>query len=312
MEAFVGLNDITDAFEALPLDVVRYFTLLKEIDAKCAVVNSNLDDKISRFRKGDNQTMTEIVRLLKEVLPCLEEKMHVAGLAVDTVVGHLGRIDQDFELVKKEVPQTIQFGPVREPAIVVEGATKAEKSAQTQKSESRREAIAAKRALSVNAQASNGATNGPAAGASSTGGATASSRERTPTTSGKRPRSKRKPEAGAAGQAGSSTGAGGAAHGGSGAAGQAGSGHASGSGAAGAGAGASSSTGAAAAGKSSTSQASGAGKEPLYCYCNQVSYGEMVGCDGEHCVREWFHLPCTGLSTLPRGKWYCDDCKLKN
>lgn len=22
-------------------------------------------------------------------------------------------------------------------------------------------------------------------------------------------------------------------------------------------------------------------EEPLYCYCRQVSYGEMVGCDGE-------------------------------
>lgn len=52
--------------------------------------------------------------------------------------------------------------------------------------------------------------------------------------------------------------------------------------------------------------------EPLYCYCQQVSYGEMVGCDGEHCEREWFHLPCTGLKELPKGEWYCDDCKAQS
>lgn len=49
--------------------------------------------------------------------------------------------------------------------------------------------------------------------------------------------------------------------------------------------------------------------EALYCYCNQVAYGEMVGCDGDNCILEWFHLPCIGLETLPKGKWYCDDCK---
>ncbi|CCH59019.1 hypothetical protein TBLA_0B01760 [Henningerozyma blattae CBS 6284] len=49
--------------------------------------------------------------------------------------------------------------------------------------------------------------------------------------------------------------------------------------------------------------------EPLYCYCQQVAYGEMVGCDGANCALEWFHLPCIGLDTLPRGKWYCHDCQ---
>ncbi|KAL2139310.1 hypothetical protein VTI28DRAFT_5347 [Corynascus sepedonium] len=51
--------------------------------------------------------------------------------------------------------------------------------------------------------------------------------------------------------------------------------------------------------------------EDVYCYCNQVSYGEMVACDGEGCPREWFHLECVGLKVAPKGnaKWYCEDCK---
>ena len=71
--------------------------------------------------------------------------------------------------------------------------------------------------------------------------------------------------------------------------------------------------------------------EPKYCYCNEVSYGEMVGCDGDECQKEWFHLSCVGLTRAPAkngkslfnpldygcdndfllllAKWYCDDCK---
>ncbi len=52
--------------------------------------------------------------------------------------------------------------------------------------------------------------------------------------------------------------------------------------------------------------------EPVYCYCQQGSYGAMVACDGPDCKREWFHLQCIGLSAPPqRKKWYCEDCKHK-
>ncbi|ATY64038.1 PHD finger domain (Ing1) [Cordyceps militaris] len=53
------------------------------------------------------------------------------------------------------------------------------------------------------------------------------------------------------------------------------------------------------------------GDEPTYCYCNSVSYGEMVACDSDDCTREWFHLDCVGLKVAPgsKTKWYCEDCK---
>ncbi|KAI4108048.1 MAG: hypothetical protein LQ339_002320 [Xanthoria mediterranea] len=55
----------------------------------------------------------------------------------------------------------------------------------------------------------------------------------------------------------------------------------------------------------------GGDSEPRYCYCNQVSYGEMVACDMDSCPREWFHLDCLGLAKAPKGnaKWFCDECK---
>lgn len=43
------------------------------------------------------------------------------------------------------------------------------------------------------------------------------------------------------------------------------------------------------------------GDEPRYCYCNGISYGEMVACDAEGCKREWFHLDCVGLKVAPKG-----------
>lgn len=48
--------------------------------------------------------------------------------------------------------------------------------------------------------------------------------------------------------------------------------------------------------------------EPTYCLCHQVSYGEMIGCDNMECPIEWFHFPCVGLTSKPKGKWYCPKC----
>ena len=41
-------------------------------------------------------------------------------------------------------------------------------------------------------------------------------------------------------------------------------------------------------------------EQQRYCYCNGVSYGEMVACDNaENCEKEWFHLGCVGLTKAP-------------
>lgn len=50
--------------------------------------------------------------------------------------------------------------------------------------------------------------------------------------------------------------------------------------------------------------------EPKYCYCDQVSSGDMVACDNEDCPREWFHYHCVGFTAPPKGKWYCLFCAL--
>lgn len=49
--------------------------------------------------------------------------------------------------------------------------------------------------------------------------------------------------------------------------------------------------------------------EPTYCLCKQVSFGQMVMCDNDHCPIEWFHFTCVGITNTPKGKWYCPDCR---
>ncbi|KAI9277628.1 hypothetical protein BY458DRAFT_538972 [Sporodiniella umbellata] len=49
----------------------------------------------------------------------------------------------------------------------------------------------------------------------------------------------------------------------------------------------------------------------LYCFCQQVSYGDMVACDGTNCTFEWFHMECVGLEEPPKGSWYCPDCSAR-
>ncbi|XGW14832.1 hypothetical protein V3C99_000813 [Haemonchus contortus] len=49
--------------------------------------------------------------------------------------------------------------------------------------------------------------------------------------------------------------------------------------------------------------------EPTYCFCSRISFGEMIGCDNEKCEIEWFHFECIGLTTKPKGKWFCPNCR---
>lgn len=309
-EIFPGLNDITDVFEALPMDIIRYFTLIKEIDAKCVSVIPLLNSKIKKFKDIPNEAglkeerslkIKEISKLIKDLLPCLEEKMHVASIAADKVVNYIDRVNDDFELIfKNEIPENIKLGPYHHPAIINDTKIPDNKSVQTQRSESRREALAAKKAAtnSEEPQSRKESTPNPTDSkkrkTTTTTNTTVEqeiSRPNTPTTGAANPKkrtaTKKRP---AAPQSGLST--------------------------------------ELKSEPDSISTVSNSGintelnnlesiekrnnnDEPLYCYCNQVSYGEMVGCDGDDCKREWFHLPCIGLATLPKGKWYCDECSSK-
>lgn len=298
-ELLPGLNDISDAFEAMPLDMVKYFTLMKEIDAKCIkaipMINRNIGDYIDKLHQKDepisrSEQMSRLQSLRKhihEVIPCLEEKMHVSSVAVDIMAKHMYRIDNDYKVIigNNEVPESIRLGPLNHRAMVVDNLAPldASKTAQSQRSESRREAIAAKRAhkdgddedfpkkrknkestpLEIGTAVA-GPNAGSTASTSSVNGGKRRRKETEKTAAAPVAEKKRavvKPRKDKEDEP--------------------------------------------------TTPPSNSGFEQTYCYCDQVSFGEMVGCDGETCQREWFHLPCIGFKNPPKGKWYCDDCLQK-
>lgn len=326
-ELLPGLNDISDAFEALPMEIVKYVTLFKEVDAKyigmVPLLNREVKNYVERLHlplsenvKEDEWTggmkkatkikkLTNIKDKLHEMIPCLEEKMHVSLMASELIHRHLYRINSDFDLIlhHNEIPESIRIGPLNHPAVISDsnGVNDVNTSLQAQRSESRREALAAKKAAHKDYPVEDPEEKKKNKGNSSVkehitqddldfaGSANLKSimntkkrnrkdseeysRPPTPVNTTnqssanlnkKRQNNKPKREERDNNKEGVIRG-----------------------------------------------PNTGGGDEPTYCYCNQVSFGEMVGCDGDDCKREWFHLPCIGFKHPPKGKWYCDECLIK-
>lgn len=307
---YAGLNDISDALEEFPVETSRYLTLLHEIDAKCVHSTPELNDEIDRFtskstNSNGTQSLANINQLFQELMPSLEEKMHVSSIMLESLQHLTSRLELDYEIAIKnqEIPSKLRLGVDNHPAmhlhyelmrkidaksnhtLGVNGSSGSggngnnSRSMQALKSESRREAMVANKKPIPNG-----------ASVPDTPSLTATPDEDyeedpnlkkrgnlalPPRNGNGQPEKKRKRRANVSTMIAPST-----------------------------------SPPASSIDSGSIPKVNELG-EPLYCYCNQVAYGEMVGCDGANCELEWFHLPCINLDHLPRGKWYCDDCKRK-
>lgn len=284
-ELLPGLNDILDALEAMPMDLVKYMTLLKEIDAKCIKsipainrqVTSYIDDlhkdgaQDALSREDKAERLGRIRKRVFEVIPCLEEKMHVTSVAADVMAKHMYRINNDYKVIvgNNEIPELVRLGPLNHRAMVQDPAAAAEaaKLAQSQRLESRREALAARKANKDGddedlgrRRRGNGRESTPLEAVTANGGGLGSKKRRAQEDKNLAPPEKKR--------TGNKP-------------------------------------------RRADEEGLGPSSEPTYCYCDQVSFGEMVGCDGDTCKREWFHLPCIGFKNPPKGKWYCDECLAK-
>ncbi|PRT54695.1 Transcriptional regulatory protein PHO23 [Wickerhamiella sorbophila] len=307
LRVYPGLNDFGDALEAIPLEMVRHFTLLKEIDAKCADTGPQISSLIDVFMKTpldapEREDKAERLRqTLREFMPSLEEKMHVASMAAETMTKHIERINADYALiVENEIPEHIQVD-YDDPALT---EIKVVDKQGSTRSEARREAVAARRAAAAAATFADAKTvaSGANNSASRSGGVRNRARTSTPQPYGnvsnngaptvnnvsnnvnppggdrsydRSTKRQRRQEDESETEflppnhivAGSGP------------------------------------------VPSRRRRALQEKDEPVYCYCEQGSYGDMVGCDGPDCKREWFHLGCIGLSSPPRGQWFCNDCR---
>ena len=51
-------------------------------------------------------------------------------------------------------------------------------------------------------------------------------------------------------------------------------------------------------------------KNHSFCICGRgEDYDDMIACDNEKCSKEWFHISCVGLKSIPQGKWVCLNCR---
>lgn len=60
--------------------------------------------------------------------------------------------------------------------------------------------------------------------------------------------------------------------------------------------------------ETSSSQAS-----EIICVCQKpYKDGEdVIGCDNQNCPYVWLHFKCINLTKVPRGKFYCNECRNK-
>ena len=51
--------------------------------------------------------------------------------------------------------------------------------------------------------------------------------------------------------------------------------------------------------------------DQLWCFCREPESGQMIACDNDQCPIVWFHTGCVNLKRIPKGNWYCPECKQK-
>ncbi len=47
----------------------------------------------------------------------------------------------------------------------------------------------------------------------------------------------------------------------------------------------------------------------VWCFCRQKESGQMIACDSEQCPITWFHTSCLKMNRIPKGKWFCPECR---
>ena len=50
----------------------------------------------------------------------------------------------------------------------------------------------------------------------------------------------------------------------------------------------------------------------VHCYCSHPDEGEMIACDNENCVIEWFYMKSLKLKSVPKGDQYNIICQTSN
>jgi len=49
----------------------------------------------------------------------------------------------------------------------------------------------------------------------------------------------------------------------------------------------------------------------IWCNCRgaEEEQREMIKCDNDTCLLQWFHFDCLHMTKEPKGRWYCPECR---
>ena len=116
---FPGITYFTDATIALPKEMIRHFTLLKEVDAKifgpeehlkrliATIPNSTANDPTDRARR-EHFLAGRIT--MNEMLGSLDEKNHVISTANESLSKWLARCESAWPLIEQEISEEARWG----------------------------------------------------------------------------------------------------------------------------------------------------------------------------------------------------------
>ena len=46
-----------------------------------------------------------------------------------------------------------------------------------------------------------------------------------------------------------------------------------------------------------------------WCFCGGEEVGEMIYAIKNDCQIKWLHTDCLKITNVPKGKWYCPECR---
>ena len=118
---FPGITHFTDAITALPKEMIRHSTMLKEVDAKIYGPEENLkhliatipSNSVSQDDPADRKRREHFLAAritMNEMLGSLDEKNHVISTANETLDRLLARCQSAWPLVEQEISEEARWG----------------------------------------------------------------------------------------------------------------------------------------------------------------------------------------------------------
>ena len=118
---FPGITHFTDTITALPKEMIRHYTMLKEVDVKIFAPEENLkkllatvpprppfDDEAADLARRQHFLHARIA--MSEMLPSLDEKNHAVTMANDNLAALLARLDSAWPQIEREISEEARWG----------------------------------------------------------------------------------------------------------------------------------------------------------------------------------------------------------